>query len=89
MQVLDFNVRKTKRHVFSQQPDSKASIEIIDYPSIILSDTIFVGPVETNLPYRICRRDELKGFSGVMIDEQRLIGLKVSCRCGTEYVIPY
>jgi hypothetical protein len=76
MQVLDFNVRKTKRHVFPQQPDSKASIEIIDYPSIILSDTIFVGPVETNLPYRICRRDELKGFSGVMIDEQRLIGLK-------------
>ncbi|KAG1834914.1 hypothetical protein DFJ58DRAFT_821238 [Suillus subalutaceus] len=76
MQVLDFNVRKTKRHVFPQQPDSKASIEVIDYPSIILSDGIFSGPVETSLPYRVCRRDELKGFSGVMIDEQRLIGLK-------------
>lgn len=76
MQVLDFNVRKTKRHVFPQQPDSKASIEVVDYPSAIVSDGIFPGPVETSLPYRVCRRDELKGFSGVMIDEQRLIGLK-------------
>ncbi|KIK36486.1 hypothetical protein CY34DRAFT_811252 [Suillus luteus UH-Slu-Lm8-n1] len=76
MQVLDFNVRRTKRHVFPPQPDSKASIEIIDYPTTILSDCIFPGPVETSLPYRVCRRDELKGFSGVMIDEQRLIGLK-------------
>jgi hypothetical protein len=88
MQVLDFNVRRTKRHVFPPQPDSKASIEIIDYPTTILSDCIFPGPVETSLPYRVCRRDELKGFSGVMIDEQRLIGLKVSYRCATEYAIP-
>ncbi|KAG2753864.1 hypothetical protein P692DRAFT_20796932 [Suillus brevipes Sb2] len=76
MQVLDFNLRKTKRHVFPPQPDSKASIEIIDYPTTILSDCIFPGPVETSLPYRVSRRDELKGFSGVMIDEQRLIGLR-------------
>ncbi|KAG1769125.1 hypothetical protein EV702DRAFT_1140109 [Suillus placidus] len=76
MQVLDFNVRKTKRHVFPLQPDSKASIEVIDFPSIICSGCIFSGPIETSLPYRVCRRDELKGFSGVMIDEQRLIGLK-------------
>ncbi|KAG2144403.1 uncharacterized protein EDB93DRAFT_1207852 [Suillus bovinus] len=76
MQVLDFNVRKTKRHVFPLQPDSKASIEVIDYPTTILSDCLFPDPVETNLPYRVCQRDELEGFSGVMIDEQRLIGLK-------------
>lgn len=76
MQVLDFNVRKTKRHVFPLQPDSKASIEVVDQPSTIVSEGIFPGPVETSLAYRACRRDELKGFSGVMIDEQRLIGLK-------------
>lgn len=76
MEVLDFNVRKTKRNVFPPQPDSKAIIEVVDYPSTIWSDMIFPKPIETNLPYRICRRDELKGFSGVMIDEQRLVGLK-------------
>ncbi|KAG1792330.1 uncharacterized protein HD556DRAFT_1528034 [Suillus plorans] len=76
MQVMDFNIRKTKRHVFPPQPDSKASIEVIDYPTIIWSDGLFPGSIETNLPYRVCRRDELEGFSGMMIDEQRLVGLK-------------
>ncbi|KAG0703415.1 hypothetical protein DFH29DRAFT_917122 [Suillus ampliporus] len=76
MQVLDFNVRKTKRHVFAPQRDSRATTEIVDYPSTISADIIFPGPVETSLPYRVCQRDELKGFSGVMIDERRLIGLK-------------
>lgn len=86
---MDFNVRKTKRHVFPPQSDSKASVEVIDYPTIIWSDGLFPGSIETNLPYRVCRRDELEGFSGVMIDEQRLVGLKVSYRCTEEYVPSY
>ncbi|KAG1861347.1 hypothetical protein C8R48DRAFT_762333 [Suillus tomentosus] len=73
-QVMGFNVRRSKRHVFPPQPGSKASVEVIDYP--ILPDCLFPSPIETNLPYRVCRRDELEGFSGVMIDEQRLVGLK-------------
>ncbi|KAG1718629.1 hypothetical protein EDB19DRAFT_1794606, partial [Suillus lakei] len=76
MQVLDFNVRKTKRHIFPLQPDSKASIEVIDYPSTILSDCIFPRPIETSCPIVFVKGMSLKVFSGVMIDEQRLIGLK-------------
>ncbi|OAX35169.1 hypothetical protein K503DRAFT_793915 [Rhizopogon vinicolor AM-OR11-026] len=77
MQVLDFNIRKSERQALTTQPDSRARIEVVDYPSTISSDNIFLSPIETSLPYCIYRRDELQGFSGVMIDERRLIGLKV------------
>jgi len=88
MQVLDFNIRKSERHAFAPQPDSKATIEVVDYSSTISSDNIFLEPIETSLPYRVCRREELQGFSGVMIDERRLIGLKVRlCRPAMEHAI--
>ena len=87
MQVLDFNICKSARHAIAPQPDSSATIELVDHPSTISLDNIFLRPVETSLPYRICRRNELRDFSGVMVDEQRLIGLEVRCHLAAEHVI--
>ena len=38
---------------------------------------VFVDDVESRLPYREARRDVRRNYSGVMIDDERLVGLKV------------
>ena len=46
---------------------------------------VFTGPVTTRLPYRCSTRTDVKDldrYSGFMIDEDRLIGLRVSADFG-------
>ncbi|KAF9236004.1 hypothetical protein BU15DRAFT_89346 [Melanogaster broomeanus] len=49
---------------------------LVDYPTRIEMPNFFAGSVESCLPYRETRRDEMAEYSGVMIDDERLVGLK-------------
>lgn len=49
----------------------------VTYPTRIVMPNIFVNVVESGLPYRETRRDVRADYSGVMIDDERLVGLKV------------
>ncbi|KAG9312407.1 hypothetical protein JVU11DRAFT_6788 [Chiua virens] len=52
------------------------TIELVDYPTRIVAPSIFTDVVESELPYRNVRRDVCSEYSGVMIDDERLVGLK-------------
>ncbi|KAH7886541.1 hypothetical protein F5I97DRAFT_1966709 [Phlebopus sp. FC_14] len=60
----------------AQREEKKSSIRLVDYPTAIDQPMFFTSPIETRLPYREMRREELMSFSGVMIDDERLVGLK-------------
>ncbi|KAG6372438.1 hypothetical protein JVT61DRAFT_7535 [Boletus reticuloceps] len=55
---------------------SKTILERVDYPTRIIMPSIFVDPVESGLPYLEARREVEGNYSGVMIDDERLIALK-------------
>ncbi|KAG8215644.1 hypothetical protein J3R82DRAFT_7515 [Butyriboletus roseoflavus] len=54
----------------------KTTLKRVTYPIRIAMPHIFVDVVETGLPYREARRDVRGDYSGVMIDDERLVGLK-------------
>ncbi|KAF9222211.1 hypothetical protein BS17DRAFT_736128 [Gyrodon lividus] len=51
-------------------------VEIVDYPTRIELTNFFAENVETCLPFRSTTRDVMANYSGVMIDDERLVGLK-------------
>jgi hypothetical protein len=53
--------------------------ELITLPSKVSHQKIFQSPVVTKLPYRATSRFLPNGiqYSGLMIDEERIIGLQV------------
>lgn len=55
----------------------KRTLERVYHPTRIVMPNIFVDVVESGLPYREARRDVRGDYSGVMIDDERLVGLKV------------
>lgn len=50
---------------------------IVDYPTCIVMPSIFIDAVESGLPYREVLREVQGDYSGMMIDDERLVGLKV------------
>jgi hypothetical protein len=54
----------------------KRTLERVYHPTRIVMPNIFVDVVESGLPYREARRDVRGDYSGVMIDDERLVGLK-------------
>lgn len=82
LQVLDFNVRSAFNDDDEDDADAdpircQATLEPVTYPTRIVMPNIFVDVVESGLPYREARRDVRGDYSGVMIDDERLVGLKV------------
>ncbi|KIJ62437.1 hypothetical protein HYDPIDRAFT_30404 [Hydnomerulius pinastri MD-312] len=61
---------------FTYHPKNHTHVELIDYTTFVDVPTIFPEPVRSSLPYREMRRDEMADYSGVMIDDERLVGLK-------------
>ena len=85
LQVLDFNVRNFTRpdhhnceSVSNAESDiPKTTRGVVDHPSRITMPSVFANVVESGLPYREVRRDIQGDYSGMMIDDERLVGLKV------------
>jgi hypothetical protein len=55
----------------------KAILERVDYPTYVYMPNVFVDSVGSGLPYREARRDVRGDYSGVMIDDERLVALQV------------
>ncbi len=72
LEVLDFNV-----HLSKLLPDTPVRTAFVG-DSIVEDDEVFESPVHTNLPFYSLKRRMPKIYTGYMIDEQRIIGLKVS-----------
>ena len=64
----------------TDQPLRKTILKCVTYPTRIAMPNIFVDIVESGLPYREARRDIREDYL-VMIDDQRLVGLKVRSYC--------
>ena len=57
--------------------DPPRRTHVVNYPTRVVLPNIFADIVDSGLPYREVLRDVQGGYSGVMIDEERLVGLKV------------
>ncbi|KAF8551145.1 hypothetical protein OG21DRAFT_322383 [Imleria badia] len=84
LRVLDFNVRRAFGDDDTNTEDEdvdpavrKTTVERVNYPTRILMPNIFADAVESKLPYFEVRRDILGDYSGMMIDDERLVGLRV------------
>jgi hypothetical protein len=81
MQILDFNVHPYQRHTsigMNILDEGITDRKLVLKPSRIAANVVFTEPVITCLPYHtLCRTDTVR-YSGFMIDEERVVGLKVS-----------
>jgi len=77
IQVFDFNVHASRTRA-QFDADGLLCNQLINHPSVIQVGSVFKKPVVTCLPYHILRREDSEVYSGFMIDEERIVGLKVS-----------
>jgi hypothetical protein len=80
VRILDFNVHpKREWHASSLgEPTRDVHVQQVSEASTIPAGDIFEHDITTSLPYRMLSTTALFDYSGFMIDEERLIGLKVS-----------
>lgn len=85
IQVFDFNVHASRRHAHYNRlyRDDNTSVglvcnKIVTHASHIPGGNLFKKPVVTRLPYHVVSREDSQAYSGFMIDEERIIGLKVT-----------
>jgi hypothetical protein len=81
MQILDFNVSpflKNPSLIYAGTLDASITDNrLVTTASRIASNVVFKEDIVTSLPYHtLSRRDSVR-YSGLMIDEERLVGLKV------------
>ena len=85
VQVFDFNVCHFPPDAYDDCEStsdvdsdlSKTTRDVVDYPTRITMPSVFVDVVESGLPDCEVRRDVQGDYSGMMIDDERLVGLKV------------
>ena len=86
LRVLDFNVHRAfddddaDANTEDEDVDPlvrKTTLERVYYPTSISIPNVFVHTVESRLPYCEARRYVSGDYSGMMIDDERLVGLKV------------
>jgi hypothetical protein len=80
MQILDFNVYPYQRHTsigMNAFDEWITDRKLVFEPSRILPNIVFTEPVISFLPYHSLSRVDTVRYSGFMIDEERLVGLKV------------
>ncbi|CAL1702844.1 unnamed protein product [Somion occarium] len=81
--VFDFKVHPTRLHDPCKAPSSKrARYHIVTIPTLIERKELFKERVETRLPYSVSSLEDKFNYSGFMIDEERLIGMKSSSSLG-------
>ena len=73
--VLDFNVHP--KRVDDPVPLNSLGSQLITEPSRVAATTVFEDDVVTSLPYLASTRSETFHYSGFMIDDERIIGMKV------------
>lgn len=62
----------------STDGQSSSPAQLVSEASVVDRPLFFPEPFETRLPYRVVSRMGDKKYSGVMLDEERIVGLAVS-----------
>ena len=84
LSVLDFNVHPTRVNdpagplESSDADDYGVTYGVITAPTVINRGQVFRHTVTTRLPYSESRREGTYNYSGFLIDDERIIGMKVS-----------
>ncbi|CAE6532396.1 unnamed protein product [Rhizoctonia solani] len=76
VRVLDFNPYSVRRKVSQEQDRTGNKVRVVDGPSILKAGNYWESDVVSCLPYReVVTREELL-LSGVMIDGERVLGMR-------------
>lgn len=75
--VLDFNVHPERKDSVVVPQDSGTSYQFVTDPSRVAAGTVFEDDIVTSLPYSASTRSGKFHYSGFMIDDERIIGMKV------------
>ncbi|KZT66482.1 hypothetical protein DAEQUDRAFT_674869 [Daedalea quercina L-15889] len=75
--VLDFNVHPKRWDDVVLPEIPGTSYQFVTDPSTVLAGTVFQDDVVTSLPYSASTRSGKFHYSGFMIDDERIIGMKV------------
>ncbi|KAJ1301918.1 hypothetical protein OPQ81_000757 [Rhizoctonia solani] len=76
VRVLDFNPYSVRRKVSQDQDQTGNKVRVVDGPSILRAGNYWESDVVSCLPYReVVTREELL-LSGVMIDGERVLGMR-------------
>lgn len=80
--VIDFNVHPSRNDPADpseiRNTEAKSTYEVVTHPSMIKAGHLFKEDVMTLLPYsRATRVGQFSHYGGFMIDEERLVGMKV------------
>lgn len=84
VQVLDFNFHPSQLQQFIFQPEITQNVWTT--PTIVAANDIFKSDVESKLPYFISRRRMTEDYDAYMIDQERILGLKVENTQGDETI---
>lgn len=79
--VFDFNVHPKRIDdpvATTSNEDVHGKYEMVSRPSTVLAGDIFRQDVVTQLPYALSSRSGQFNYSGFMIDDERVVGMKVS-----------
>lgn len=81
--IFDFNVHPSRINdpagpVISPGSESPGvSYRLVSDPSEVEGGRVFLNNVVTCLPYAVSRREGTFNYSGFLIDDERIIGMKV------------
>lgn len=77
LRVLDFNVHPKRVDDPVPLDSPSHGITLVTTSSRVQANTVFEDDVITSLPYLESRRYDKFQYSGFMIDDERIIGMKV------------
>ncbi|CAE7201387.1 unnamed protein product [Rhizoctonia solani] len=76
VRVLDFNPYSVRRKVSHEQDSTRNKVRVVDGPSVLRAGNYWESDVVSCLPYReVVTREEML-LSGVMIDGERVLGMR-------------
>lgn len=82
MTVMDFHVHPKRTHdpcedVAHKAPDYRWGYQVSAEPSTVAASDVFRQDVISRLPYAVSRRAGDLHYTGFMMDDQRIVGMKV------------
>jgi hypothetical protein len=87
VQVLDFNFHPSQLQQFIFRRGTTQNVWTA--PTILAANDIFKSDVKSTLPYFISRRRLTEDYDAYMIDQERILGLKVSFRFYPPFYLTY
>ncbi|KAH9943581.1 hypothetical protein B0H21DRAFT_779706 [Amylocystis lapponica] len=77
--VIDFNIHPTRTDDPVYAAESRGTAwryEVVTRPTTVSTGNVFQTDVVTHLPYSVSSRSGLFNYSGFMIDDERIVGMK-------------